>query len=146
MNLKKIWLKENFQIGPMPPPSLPSVSGHLAPNRQSEGQEGKIRRAASPPGGRTTRGCATQPPGPPHSLVNVHLAPGALVAQGAGAGVPLVVAVGGAGGAIVAGVGGAGVHLPLASLPVERRIAHAEEVVDPIDAGAAILAGGDGSL
>merc|ERR1712226_574396 len=54
MNLKKIWLKENFQIGPMPPPSLPSVSGHLAPNRQSEGREGKIRRAASPPGGRTT--------------------------------------------------------------------------------------------
>merc|ERR1712172_78327 len=39
MNLKKIWLKENFQIGPMPPPSLPSVSGHLAPNRQSEGRE-----------------------------------------------------------------------------------------------------------
>jgi hypothetical protein len=68
MNLKKIRLKENFQIGPMPPPSLPSVSGHLAPNRQSEGQEGKIRRAASPPGGRTTRGCATQPqtPTPAH--------------------------------------------------------------------------------
>merc|ERR1712110_295474 len=68
MNLKKIWLKENFQIGPMPPPSLPSVSGHLAPNRQSEGREGKIRRAASPPGGRTTRGCATQPqtPTPAH--------------------------------------------------------------------------------
>merc|ERR1711971_393445 len=40
MNLKKIWLKENFQIGPMPPPSLPSVSGHLAPNRQSGGREG----------------------------------------------------------------------------------------------------------
>merc|ERR1719273_654745 len=35
-----------------------------APNRQSEGQEGKIRRAASPPGGRTTRGCATQPQTP----------------------------------------------------------------------------------
>ena len=76
-----------------------------------------------------------------HALVNVHLAPGALVAQGAGAGVPLVVAVGGAGGAVAAGVGGAGVHLPLAGLPVKRRITHAEEVVDPVDAGAAILAG-----
>merc|ERR1712226_1673195 len=57
-----------FSNWPHASPSLPSVSGHLAPNRQSEGQEGKIRRAASPPGGRTTRGCATQPqtPTPAH--------------------------------------------------------------------------------
>merc|ERR1712037_444548 len=52
MNLK-IRPKENFQIGPMPPPSLPGVSGHLAPNRQSEGRAG-----------RTHRGRATQPQTP----------------------------------------------------------------------------------
>merc|ERR1712037_257010 len=42
MNLK-IRPKENFQIGPMPPPSLPGVSGHLAPNRQSEGRAGRTQ-------------------------------------------------------------------------------------------------------
>merc|ERR1712083_596163 len=36
MNLKKIWLKENFQIGPMPPPSLPSVSGGLQVHQEGE--------------------------------------------------------------------------------------------------------------
>merc|ERR1712203_531367 len=69
MNLKKKFgSRKIFKLAPCPPPSLPSVSGHLAPNRQSEGQEGKILRAASPPGGRTTRGCATQPqtPTPAH--------------------------------------------------------------------------------
>merc|ERR1711882_1815 len=39
--------KENFQIGPMPPPSLPSVSGHLAPNRQSEGREGQTQEGCN---------------------------------------------------------------------------------------------------
>merc|ERR1711972_420285 len=43
MGISKIRPKENFQIGPMPPPSLPSVSGHLAPNRQSEGREGQTQ-------------------------------------------------------------------------------------------------------
>merc|ERR1712060_775874 len=69
MNLKKKKLAQGkFSNWPHASPSLPSVSGHLSPNRQSEGQEGKIRRAASPPGGRTTRGCATQPqtPTPAH--------------------------------------------------------------------------------
>merc|ERR1712083_83001 len=71
MNLKKIWLKENFQIGPMPPPSLPSVSGHLAPNRQSEGREGKIRRAASPPA-RFSSALHFCPPLPPAALLSQH--------------------------------------------------------------------------
>merc|ERR1712208_173852 len=43
----KIRPKENFQIGPMPPPSLPSVSGHLAPNRQSEGREGQTQEGCN---------------------------------------------------------------------------------------------------
>merc|ERR1712210_14050 len=41
--ISKIRPKENFQIGPMPPPSLPGVSGHLAPNRQSEGRAGRTQ-------------------------------------------------------------------------------------------------------
>lgn len=75
------------------------------------------------------------------ALVNVHLTPGALVAQGAGAGVALVVAVGRAGGAIVAWVGGTGIHFSLASLPIKWRVTNAEEIVDSVDAGATILAG-----
>merc|ERR1712203_304237 len=31
----------------MPPPSLPSVSGHLAPNRQSEGREGQTQEGCN---------------------------------------------------------------------------------------------------
>lgn len=74
------------------------------------------------------------------ALVNVHLTPGALVAQGAGAGVALVVAVGRAGGAVVAWVGGTGIHFSLASLPIKWRVANAKEIVDSVDTGAAILA------
>ena len=74
------------------------------------------------------------------ALVYVHLTPGALVSQGAGAGVALVVAVGGARGAVVAWIRGTGIHLTLTGLPIKWRVAHAEEVVDSVDAGAAVLA------
>ena len=74
------------------------------------------------------------------ALVYVHLTPGALVSQGAGAGVALVVAVRGARGAVVAWIRGTGIHLTLTGLPIKWRLAHAEEVTDSVDAGAAILA------
>lgn len=74
------------------------------------------------------------------ALVYVHLTPGALVSQGAGAGVALVVAVRGARGAVVAWIRGTGIHLTLTGLPIKWRVAHAEEVVDSVDAGAAVLA------
>lgn len=74
------------------------------------------------------------------ALVYVHLTPGALVSQGAGAGVALVVAVRGARGAVVAWIRSTGVHLTLTGLPIKWRLAHAEEVTDSVDAGAAILA------
>lgn len=74
------------------------------------------------------------------ALVYVHLTPGALVSKGAGAGVALVVAVRGARGAVVAWIRGTGIHLTLTGLPIKWRVAHTEEVVDSVDAGAAVLA------
>ena len=64
MNLKKIWLKENFQIGPMPPPRCLASPDTWPPTDRARDGRGKRKRAASPPGGRTTRGRATQPQTP----------------------------------------------------------------------------------
>ena len=75
------------------------------------------------------------------ALVYVQLTFGALVAQGAGAGVALVVAVGGAGGAVVAWVGSTGIHFSFASLSIKWRVADAEKIIDSVNAGAAVLAG-----
>merc|ERR1711890_30983 len=70
MNLKNS-AQEKFQIGPMPPPSLPSVPGHLAPTDRARDGRGKLKRAASPSGGRTIGGRATQPQTPPSPVQTV---------------------------------------------------------------------------
>ena len=75
------------------------------------------------------------------ALVYVQLTPGALVAQGAGAGVSLVVAVGGACGAVVAWVWSTGIHFSFTGLPIKWRVADAEEIIYSVDAGASVLAG-----
>lgn len=69
-----------------------------------------------------------------------------MIPEGTRAGELLVVSVRRARGAIGAGVGSAGIHLSFTSLPVKRRLADAEEVIDPVDTRASVLAGTVGAV